>query len=670
MTQSKFRALEEADAIRLLVLYPSQETTAPLSGSLINTTLSACDSDFANGYLALSYVWGKPASTSSIQIDGIDVRITDNLAEALTQVRNAYAGAPQRIWADALCINQSDTAEKNRQVPLMGNIYSLAKTTVIYLGPLSPGIETIFKAVHDSKPGFVTVDAAGASRIALAKDLQQLEKFDVKAGSEPPAAAIDELLQRPWFTRVWVTQELLLSSDAWVQCGALRVRWRELGALLVPILDRTKGQGSTALQQMQSLNLKEEEKDIKDRERAGYLRKVRKASEELTPSLSHILRMRQGCHASDPRDMIFGYMGMHADRDEVAEFFTVDYAMPLRQLLISTARYILHRDGPEVLLRCVKHPPTNNWLNLPSWVPHWGILEWSQAMSNTNATISEDESLFSPVEKELSSHGPLQDPKFIRYVSPILPRPQEVPQCVVDFVKRAAYALNHFNRAAWKELLETENLSFWRDLDIRSSETQDPSPIRLFPDSFWDLAAEDDNEYPRLKYKCMEATSQKGKVASRALQTLSFFMAYVGGEVMSATAYRDEYHNALQWDLYEGQRIRLALSTAGFILAVPAYVEVGDVFMRLDSLTASYGSETNKNHCFGGLLRPLAKDTGDPLVRAFKWLCCGGVPLWRDVPGYSWNFTLLPTEVDNNGLKRYDDKYPKSFGKLKYIELC
>ncbi|KAJ0336646.1 hypothetical protein COL922a_007723 [Colletotrichum nupharicola] len=532
MTQFKFRPLEEADVIRLLVLYPSHETTAPLSGSLINTTLSACDSDFANGYLALSY----------------------------------------RIWADALCINQSDTAEKNRQVPLMGNIYSLAKTTVIYLGPLSPGIETIFKAVHDSKPGFVTVDAAGDSRIALAKDLQQLEKFDVKAGSEPPAAAIDELLQRPWFTRVWVAQELLLSRDAWVQCGALRVRWRELGALLVPILDRTKGEGSTALQQTQSLNLEEEKKDIKDRERANYLRKVRKASEELTPSLSHILRMRQGCRASDPRDMIFGYMGMHADRDEVAEFLTVDYEMPLRQLLISTAR--------------------------------------------------------------------------------------------------AAYALNHFNRAAWKELLETENLSFWRDLDIRSSETQDPSPIRLFPDSFWDLAAEDDKEYPRLKYTGMEATSQKAKVASRALQTLSFFMAYVGGEVMSATAYGDEYHNALQWDLYEGQRIRLALSTAGFILAVPAYVEVGDVFMRLDSLTASYGSEINKNHCFGGLLRPLAKDTGDPLVRAFKWLCCGGVPVWRDVPGYRWKFTLLPTEVDNNGLKRYDDKYPKSFGKLKYIELC
>ncbi|KAI8244689.1 hypothetical protein K4K53_003052 [Colletotrichum sp. SAR 10_77] len=291
----------------------------------------------------LGVVGGKSAKSQAVAaldiieraIDGIDVRITDNLAEALTQVRNAYPGAPQRIWADALCINQSDTAEKNRQVPLMGNIYSLAKTTVIYLGPLSPGIETIFKAVHDSKPGFVTVDAAGDSQIALAKDLQQLKKFDVKGGSEPPAVAIDELLQRPWFTRVWVTQELLLSRDAWVQCGTRRVRWRELGALLVPILDRTKGKGSTALQQMQSLSL--EEKDIMDGARLKNSREIRKATEENKPSLSRILRMRQGCRATDPRDMIFGYMGMHADRDEVAKFFTVDYEMPLRQLLILTA---------------------------------------------------------------------------------------------------------------------------------------------------------------------------------------------------------------------------------------------------------------------------------------------------------------------------------------------
>ncbi|KAF3804177.1 hypothetical protein GCG54_00000526 [Colletotrichum gloeosporioides] len=662
MSQFKFRPLEEADAIRLLVLHPSHETTAPLSSSLINTTLSVCDSDFVNGYLALSYVWGNPARTSSIQIDGIDVGITDNLAEALTQVRNAYPGTPQRIWADALCINQSDTAEKNKQVPLMGNIYSLAKTTVIYLGPLSPAIETIFKAVHDSKPEFVNVDATGNSRIALARDLQQLKKVDVKAGSEPPAAAIEELLQRPWFTRVWVTQELLLSRDAWVQCGALRVRWRELGALLAPILDRTKGEGSTALQQMHSLSLDDEEEIILG-QRSMYSSGIPK-----------------GCRATDPRDMIFGYMGMHADRDKVAEFFTVDYEMPLRQLLILTARYIHSRDGLEVLLRCVKRPPTNNWLNLPSWVPDWGIHEWSQATSNTNATISADEILPSTLEKPLpgSSYLPHQDPKFIRYVSPVLPRPQDVPQCVVDFVKRAVYAMREFgywNYKEQKELIEVENVSFWRDLDIGSSETQNPNPIRLFPDSFWDLPAEDEGESPRKNtHSPTKGERHKAILATRAFQTLSFFKTYVGSGTMSASDFED----AFKWDLYEGQRIRLALSAAGFVLAVPAYVEVGDVFMRLDRCSSIDQKTHSENDYFGGLLRPLGKDTGDSRIEAFKWLCFGGVPLCKEdwyKGGWETKFDmrmmrrLLPTEVDNNILKWYDgDSYIKT-GNLKYIQL-
>lgn len=39
------------------------------------------------------------------------------------------------IWADAVCINQQDDAEKSHQVPLMGSIYSLAKTDAVWLGP-------------------------------------------------------------------------------------------------------------------------------------------------------------------------------------------------------------------------------------------------------------------------------------------------------------------------------------------------------------------------------------------------------------------------------------------------------------------------------------------------------------------------------------------------------
>ncbi|KAH0432494.1 hypothetical protein CcaCcLH18_06401 [Colletotrichum camelliae] len=466
-----FRPLEEADAIRLLVLHPSANTTAPLSGSLIHTTLSKCDADFHNGYLALSYVWGDPAPKESIRLDGISLGIAASVAEALTQLRNSCPGGTQRIWVDALCINQWDIAEKNRQVPLMGNIYSTASTTVIYLGSLSAKIETIFKAVRENKPKFVTVDAEGKSHVAHPN---LVKCFNTNSGDKPSAVAIEELLQLPWFTRVWVLQELMLSRDAWVQCGALRVRWRELCALLVPILDRTKGPRCTALQNMQLLH------------RDGK-----------SSSLSTILQMREGCRASDPRDMIFGYMGMHTDKEDVAKFITVDYETPLRRLLISTARYIYHCDGLEVLLFCVKRPHTNNWLNLPSWVPDWGIYEWWHATSlgreitgNIPATIRTHEFVLSDVQN-ITGSGPHRNPKFIRHVSPILPRPQDVPQYVVDFLNKAAEILRWpFNEVAKQKFLEEENVSFWRYVDIGSTNPQNPNSIGLFPDSFWDPAAE------------------------------------------------------------------------------------------------------------------------------------------------------------------------------------
>jgi hypothetical protein len=39
------------------------------------------------------------------------------------------------IWADAICINQSDVEEKTEQVRMMGDIYEAAQIVVIWLGP-------------------------------------------------------------------------------------------------------------------------------------------------------------------------------------------------------------------------------------------------------------------------------------------------------------------------------------------------------------------------------------------------------------------------------------------------------------------------------------------------------------------------------------------------------
>ncbi len=41
---------------------------------------------------------------------------------------------PQTVWIDFICINQDDTQDKNRQIPLMSRIYQQASRVIVYLG--------------------------------------------------------------------------------------------------------------------------------------------------------------------------------------------------------------------------------------------------------------------------------------------------------------------------------------------------------------------------------------------------------------------------------------------------------------------------------------------------------------------------------------------------------
>jgi hypothetical protein len=66
--------------------------------------------------------------------------------------------------------------------------------------------------------------------------------------TEISRAAEDDLLGRPWFNRVWVFQELVLSRDPWVQCGGVRVRWTDLCDLLLS--NNSKRSGFKVMKEM------------------------------------------------------------------------------------------------------------------------------------------------------------------------------------------------------------------------------------------------------------------------------------------------------------------------------------------------------------------------------------------------------------------------------------
>lgn len=196
----KYQKLTELDAIRLIVLEPATSLDDPLHCDLRTTSLSQCRNDLIEKYTALSYVWEAPNCTSLVTIDGKAFYITASLDSALRHLRDTTR--KRQIWADAICINQNDIGERNQQVNQMGSVYATADHTVIYLGEGTAGTDRMLQNIHNEVP----------------IPIRRLES---------DASALEFLLMRPWFKRVWVLQELVLSRDPWIQCGAYLVRWND-----------------------------------------------------------------------------------------------------------------------------------------------------------------------------------------------------------------------------------------------------------------------------------------------------------------------------------------------------------------------------------------------------------------------------------------------------------
>jgi hypothetical protein len=83
-------------------------------------------------YICLSYVWGDVKDKASIRINGKIAHVGKNLHSFLYHARQTLFF--NHFWIDALCIDQSNTAERNQQVQQMGEVYSLAQTVLVWMG--------------------------------------------------------------------------------------------------------------------------------------------------------------------------------------------------------------------------------------------------------------------------------------------------------------------------------------------------------------------------------------------------------------------------------------------------------------------------------------------------------------------------------------------------------
>jgi len=114
MQPYQYSSLTAPDKIRILILSPGTGSE-PLKCQLKHALLFDDPR-----YDAISYAWGDPSKPRGIICGGRSISRQEN--EEIT------------IWADAVCIHQGSDTEKNHQLALMGQIYSQAARTLVWLG--------------------------------------------------------------------------------------------------------------------------------------------------------------------------------------------------------------------------------------------------------------------------------------------------------------------------------------------------------------------------------------------------------------------------------------------------------------------------------------------------------------------------------------------------------
>lgn len=196
------------DSIRLIRLLPSEDENAPIQCQLVNYTLQDSEKR-THPYDALSYVWGSTEKSRFISIGEDNLPVTENLHKALFRLR--YRAFERILWVDAICINQDDEREKEQQIPLMPRIYGHANCVVVWLGEAADNSDLAIEEIRVAG-GKAAVKSSinethsleTPSSTSYTDDINEVDEIDEKTQS-----AIIALFQRPWFQRIWVSEQSL-----------------------------------------------------------------------------------------------------------------------------------------------------------------------------------------------------------------------------------------------------------------------------------------------------------------------------------------------------------------------------------------------------------------------------------------------------------------------------
>lgn len=323
----------------------------------------------AKSYEALSYAWGSAEIVAAVFVQLSEIKngdrrddvhpgnpfsteysigVTANLAEALRYLR--YEDRPRRLWADGICIDQQNIVERGHQVGRMGDIYARASRVVAWLGPSSLAVKRVFPIIEYLSAQTVLL-AGGGNRAAPGSTHPKWSEDGANLVLDPRDwVAICDLMDLPWFGRLWVIQEIQSASSqssSYLQCGHDTVMWKDICGAIELLVDSEMPAG------------------VSERYKAVSRVLVMRM---MSPKANFLLLLRYSINfaCSDPRDKIYGLLGLVHPR--LASLIHPRYDLPVREVFMSAFEAAAESTQRlDMLVVCAYQE--NNPYDIPSWVP-------------------------------------------------------------------------------------------------------------------------------------------------------------------------------------------------------------------------------------------------------------------------------------------------------------
>lgn len=315
-------------------------------------------------YEAISYYWGTAPKDCIIIIDGESFAVTPTVFKILeghSSVRHS-----KLLWIDSICINQEDDVEKGTQVQLMRRIYRQAKRVMVCLGDFQWMLRPeVWLAVLFVLRVFVPRGPF-------------LRIFGPVFRVVGAWAAFREIMEAPYWSRVWVVQEVAVASKIRILVGSVNLPWEYLLCLF-----DTMGNGDALTVEFAKhfFSGPDETADRfwPDKSRlaitngmvmAHFQHLVR--TQEKLP-LKRVIRKCWGFKAAFPNDRVYALLGLATGADLSNDLLKVDYSSsnPVRTVFRNAAQYMYSREDASILLNDSGCGFERNINDLPSWVPDW-----------------------------------------------------------------------------------------------------------------------------------------------------------------------------------------------------------------------------------------------------------------------------------------------------------